>query len=69
MMPIANFRFSLEVPTANQIGNRQLAIANYLWTRRRGQGAECPDRFITKKRLIARRFFFGITPRLNTLLT
>jgi hypothetical protein len=57
------------------IANCQSPIANSDWqtesafgsrkcleTRRRGQGAECPDRFITKKRLIARRFFFGITP-------
>jgi len=54
-MPIVDCLLPISA-TMFQIGNRYLAIGN-VQTRRRGQGAECPDRFITKKRLIARRFF------------
>jgi len=35
----------------------KIGIPQCMKTRRRGQGAQCPDRFITKKRLICRSSF------------
>src|SRR6185503_1900799 len=48
--------------TRFQIRKSEINNPRYLKTPRRGQSAESPDRFIVKKRLISRRFCFGITP-------
>jgi len=68
---VANFRFSDSAAGDIKIGNWSIgAIENSRETPRSGQGAECPDRLIIKKRLDSFvRFFGSNASALNTPLT
>jgi hypothetical protein len=55
-MPIPDWLTSIK--NRNVLSNCQSATESGLKTAKRGRGAQCPDRLITKKRLFHRQFFW-----------